>query len=79
MTIPSSTVPAFVQTTGRTLRILLVTAAVLVLLSVAFVIGRVTVSSSPVPVTTPATGKLVPASYDNGICQQVGRLRSAGC
>jgi hypothetical protein len=79
MTVPSSTVPALVQTTGRALRILLVTAAILVLFSVAFVIGRVTVNSSPAPVTTPATSKLVPASYDNGICQQAGRLRSAGC
>jgi hypothetical protein len=79
MTVPSSTVPAFVQTTGRALRILLVTAAILVLFSVAFVIGRVTVSSSPVPATTPATSKIVPASASNGICQQVGRLRSAGC
>jgi hypothetical protein len=78
MTVHSSTVPTLVQTTGRALRILLVTAAILVA-SVAFVIGRVTVSSSPVPVTTPATSKLVPASNDNGICQQVGRLRSAGC
>jgi hypothetical protein len=79
MTVPSSMIPALVQTTGRALRTLLVTAAILVLLSVAFVIGRVTVSSSPAPVTTPATSKLVPASNDNGICQQVGRLRSAGC
>ena len=79
MTVSSTTGPALVQTTGRALRILVVTAAILVLLSVAFVIGRVTVSSSPAPVTTPAVSRVVPASNDNGICQQVGRLRSAGC
>jgi hypothetical protein len=79
MTVPSSTVPALIETTGRALRILLVTAVIVVLVSVAFVIGRVTVSSSPAPVTTPATSKVVPASNGNGICQQVGRLRSAGC
>jgi hypothetical protein len=79
MTVPSSTVPALLQATGRALRNLLVTVAILVLLSMAFVIGRVTVSSSPASVTTPATSKVVPASNDNGICQQVGRLRSAGC
>jgi hypothetical protein len=78
MTISSTTDPTLVQTTGRALRILLVTAAILVA-SVAFVIGRVTVSSSQAPVTTPATSKLVPASNDNGICQQLGHLRSAGC
>ena len=78
MTVHSSTVPALVQT-GRALRILLVTAAMLVLVSVAFVIGRVTVSSSPAPVTTPATSKLVPASNDSGICQHVGRIQSGGC
>jgi hypothetical protein len=79
MTVHSTTVPALVQTTGRALRILLVTAAILVLFSVAFVIGHVTVSSNPAPVTTPSTSKLVPTAYNNGICQQVGRLRSAGC
>jgi hypothetical protein len=79
MTVNSIAVPAFVQTTGRALRILLVTAAILVLLSVAFVIGHVTASSSPAPVTTPATSKLVPASNNNDICQQVGHIRSEGC
>ena len=79
MTVPSSTVPALVQMTGRAMRVLLVTAAILVLFSVAFVIGRVTVTSGPAPVSTPATSKLVPASNDNGLCQQVGHLRSAGC
>jgi hypothetical protein len=79
MTVPSSTVPALFQTAGRSLRILLVTAAILFLVSVAFVIGRVTVSSNPVPAATQATSKIVPASSSGGICQQVGRLRSAGC
>ena len=78
MTVPSSTVPTLVQTTGRALRILFVTAAILVLVSVAFIIGRVTVSSNPAPVTTPAT-RLVPASNDNGICQHFGRIQSGGC
>jgi hypothetical protein len=79
MTVPSNTVSALVQTTGRSLRILLVTAAILVLLSAAFVIGRVTMSSSRAPITTPATSKIAPSSNDNEVCQQVGRLRSAGC
>ncbi len=79
MTISSPTVPTFVQTTGRSLRILLVTAAILVLVSVAFVIGRVTVGSGPAPTTPPAAKTFVPVSNDNGICQQVGHFRSAGC
>jgi hypothetical protein len=79
MTVHSTIVPTFVQTTGRALRALLVTAAILILLSAAFVIGHVTVSSGSAPATTPSTSKLVPASNNNGICQQVGRLRSAGC
>jgi hypothetical protein len=79
MTISSTTAPTPVQTTGQGLRILLVTAAILVLISVAFVIGRVTVSSSRAPAKAPAASTMMPVSNDGGSCQQVGHLQSAGC
>jgi len=79
MTISSTTVPTSVQMAGRALRIVLATAAILILASVAFVIGRVTVSSTPAPATAPLSSTLMPASNAGGSCQQVGHFRSAGC
>ena len=80
MTISSTTVPNLVQTTGRVLRIILATAAILVLVSVAFVVGRATVSSSPAPATAPASATAVPVSNDTGICQHVGlHLTNGDC
>jgi hypothetical protein len=78
MTISSTTLP-LVHTMGRSLRILLVTAAILVLATVAFILGRVTVNSSSTPAKVPAVVAHVPASNEPGICQQVGHFRSAGC
>jgi hypothetical protein len=76
MTISSTTVPAVFQTTGRALRTLLVTAAILVLVGASFVIGRVTVSSNPGPATTPV-GHIAPPAHDS--CHQFGHFRSGGC
>ena len=78
MTVTSVSAPGPVQATGRTLRMLLVTATILILLVAAFVVGRVTVGSSSAPGTTPAVKTQVQSS-DTGICQQVGHYRSAGC
>jgi hypothetical protein len=63
------------QTMGRTLRILFVTIAVVVLLTVAFVVGRVTAGSSSAPAITPAVSTHLLASNDTGVCGQVGHLR----
>ena len=77
MTISSSTLP-LVHTMGRSLRILLVTAAILVLATVAFVVGRVTVSSSSTPAKAPVSVQ-VPASNDTGTCQHVAHLGLVAC
>jgi hypothetical protein len=77
MTISSTTFP-LVRTMGRTLRILLVTAVILVLATVAFVVGRVTVSSSSTLAKAPV-GVQAPASNDAGTCQQVGHFRLPAC
>jgi hypothetical protein len=76
MTIPSTTVPAVFQTTGRALRTLLVTAAILVLVGASFVIGRVTVTSSPGSATSPASN-IAPPAHDS--CHEFGHFRSGGC
>ena len=62
------------QTMGRTLRALFVAMAVVVLLTVAFVVGRVTAGSGSAPAVTPAVSTHLPASNDAGVCQQVGHL-----
>jgi hypothetical protein len=77
MTISSTTFP-LVRTMGRSLRILLVTALILVLATVAFVVGRATVSSSSTPARAPV-GVQAPASNDTGTCQQVGHFRLTAC
>lgn len=79
MTTPSISAPLPGHTMGRALQFLLATVAVLALVTVAFVVGRVTVGSSPAPATSPAVSSQVPASTDSGICQQVGHYRSAAC
>jgi hypothetical protein len=78
MTTTPISAPARVQSIGRTLRMLLAAAAILVLLGAAFVVGRVTVSSTSAPGKAPAASTQVPGS-NSGICQQVGHLRSTGC
>jgi hypothetical protein len=78
MTTTSLSAPPRVQAIGRTLRMLLAAAAIVILLGVAFVVGRVTVSSSSAPGTAPAASTQLPGS-NSGICQQVGHFRSAGC
>ncbi len=77
MTISSSTLP-LVHTMGRSLRIFLATAAILVLATVAFVVGRVTVSSSATPAAAPV-GVQVSASNDTGLCQHIGHFPLAAC
>ena len=78
MTTTSLSAPARVQAIGRNLRMLLAAAAILILLGAAFVVGRVTVSSSSGLGTAPSASTQVPGS-NSGICQQVGHFRSAGC
>jgi hypothetical protein len=78
MTTTSLSAPAHIQAIGRTLRMLLAAAALLILLGAAFVVGHVTVSSSSAPGKAPAVSAQVPGS-NSGICQQVGHLRSMGC
>jgi len=78
MTTTSLSAPARVQAIGRTLQMLLAAAAILILLGAAFVVGRVTVSSSSAPGKAPTVSTQAPGS-NSGICQQVGHFRSAGC
>src|SRR5580698_4136160 len=78
MTTTSVSAPGPVQATGRTLRMLLVTATILILLAAAFIVGHGTLSSSSAPSRAPAVRTQVLGS-DSGICQQVGHFRSAGC
>jgi hypothetical protein len=75
MTTTSLSAPGPVQATGRTLRMLLATATILILLAAAFVVGHVTVSSSSAPAIAPAVRTQVLGS-NTGICQQVGHFRS---
>jgi hypothetical protein len=67
-----------VQAMGRTLRMLLATATILILLAAAFIVGHVTVSSSSTPGMAPAVRTQVQGS-NTGTCQQVGHYLSAGC
>lgn len=80
MTTTSVSAPGPVQATGRTLRMLLATATILILLAAAFLVGHMTVSSSsaPAPGTAPAARTQVQGS-NTEVCQQVGHYRSAGC
>ena len=77
MAVSSNTLP-IAHTMGRSLRFLLATAVVLVLVTLAFVVGRVTVSSSSTPANTPV-GVQAPASNDMAICHHVGHFPSAAC
>ena len=78
MTTTALSAPGPVQAMGRTLRMLLATATVLILLAAAFVLGHVTVRSSSAPGIAPGLTTQVQGS-NTGICQQVGHFRSAGC
>ena len=77
MTTPSMTYPIRVhQAMGRALRILLASLAIILLVTVAFVVGRVTVSSNTSPAQAPAVHTQAPASSaDSGRFCQVGHLR----
>jgi hypothetical protein len=77
MTISSTTLP-LVRTMGRSARILLATAAILVLVTVAFVVGRATVSSSSTPAQAPM-GVQAPTSNNTGICYPVAHFPLAAC
>jgi len=77
MTTPSMThsIPVR-QAMGRSLRTLLTALALVVLFTVAFVVGRVTVSSSTPTAHAPAVHTQAPASSaDTGRVCQVGHLR----
>ncbi len=74
MTTHSITAPLPVQAMGRALRLLLATVAILVLITTAFVVGRVTVGSSPAQAKHPAVNTEVLASSSTGICEQVGHF-----
>jgi hypothetical protein len=73
MTSPSVTAPGPVLATGRALRILLVAAAILVLATAAFVLGRISSGSSSGSVSpkVPAVSTQQPVSNDSGTCQQI--------
>ena len=77
MTTPSITHPLPLhQAMGRGLRILLGALALVILITVAFVVGRVTVSSNTTPAQAPAVHAQVPASSaDTGAVCQVGHLQ----
>jgi hypothetical protein len=78
MTGPAITAPITLGAMGRTFRILLV-AAILVLATAAFFVGRVSAGSSPVLTRAPAVSTQLPASNNSGVCQQVGHFLSGGC
>lgn len=79
MTGSAITAPVTLGSMERTLRILLVAAAILIFATAAFFLGRVSVGSSPVLTKVPAVSTLLPALNNTAICQQVGHLRSGGC
>jgi hypothetical protein len=57
----------------------LVTASILALFTVAFLLGRVSVGSSAAPSAVPAVSTQLPASVDMGMCQHFERYISAAC
>jgi hypothetical protein len=79
MTGPAITAPLTLGSMERTVRILLVAAAILIFATAAFFLGRVSVGSSPVPTKAPAVSTRLPASDNSGVCQQVGHFLSGGC
>jgi hypothetical protein len=81
MTSPSVTAPGQVLATGRALRILLVTVAILVLATAAFVLGRVSSGSSTGSASpkVPAVSTHLPASNDSGTCQQIRHYLVTEC
>jgi hypothetical protein len=79
MTGPAITAPITLGSMERTLRIVLVAAAILVFATAAFFLGRVSVGSSPVPTKAPAASTRLPASHNTDFCQQVGHFLSGGC
>jgi hypothetical protein len=79
MTGPAITAPITLGTMERTLRILLVAAAILIFATATFFLGRVSAGSGPVSTKTPAVSTQLPASNNTGVCQQVGHFLSGGC
>jgi hypothetical protein len=71
--------PSPVLAMGRALRIFLLTAAILALATVAFVLGRVSVGSGSVPTNAPAASTQLPTTNDTGTCQQIVHFRSVAC
>jgi hypothetical protein len=63
--------PSPVLAMGRALRIFLLTATILALATVAFVLGRVSVGSSSAPTSAPAVSTQLPTSNDTSTCQQI--------
>ena len=77
MTAPSITHPIPVrQAMGRSLRMLLAALALVLLVTLAFMVGRLTVSSNTTPAPAPAVHTQAPSSAtDTGRLCQVGHLR----
>jgi hypothetical protein len=77
MTTPSITHPIPVhQAMGRALRILLAALALVILITVAFVVGRMTVSTNTTPAQAPAVHtQAPPSSLDTGRVCQIGHFR----
>jgi hypothetical protein len=71
--------PSPVLAMGRALRIFILTATILALATVAFVLGRVSVGSGSVPTNAPAVSTQAPTATDAGTCQQIAHFRSVAC
>lgn len=78
-TSPAFITPSSVLGMGRALRIFLLTATILALATVAFVLGRVSVGSSSIPTTAPVVSTQLPTATDTGTCQQNVRYGSVAC
>ena len=77
MTSPSITLPA--QATGRMLRVFLATLAIVLVATVAFVVGRVTTNSIANPAKAPVVSTQLPPSNGPAPCEHIGHYRSAAC
>jgi hypothetical protein len=71
--------PNPVLATGRALRILLITGAILALATVAFVLGRVSVGSSSIPARAPSVSTQPSTANDTSACQQIAHYRLVAC
>ena len=76
---PMFIAPSPVLAMGRALRIFLLIGAILALVTVAFVLGRVSVGSGSASTTAPVVSTRLPTANDTGTCPQIGHNRSVAC